>query len=153
MIDVYLSVLAFSLGAGALGIHLAEWRNYAVTFAALLLWIPVEATFLHFLGQTPGKWLFQIRICESHGGYLPFGIALLRTLLIFTKGQGLGIPFITVFTLISSFRRLEKKGTTSWDEELSIMVMHGNIGPFRIFLIAAILFAIIALQIISHFAV
>ena len=46
--------------------------------------------------------------------------ALRREFLVWCRGLGLGVPIISLVTLIVAFKRLKRRGTTSRDEELSL---------------------------------
>ena len=63
-----------------------------------------------------GKIIFGIRVTGQNG--LPIGASagLMRDLAIWVQGLGIGIPIVAMFTQIYAYKRLNKTGSTSWDE-------------------------------------
>lgn len=131
-VDVVLAVLTFSLIAGAFGLEVAKWNNYAIGWLGMLLWIPFEAAFLSSSGTTPGKWLFNIRLSDICGARLPFSLCLARAAAVFVKGQGLGIPIVALFTTMSAYSTLNSQGRTSYDAQYGVLVKHGEVGAGRV---------------------
>lgn len=84
-----------------------------------LLAIPVvlalEAIILALTGQTPGKALAGIRVIRAAGGKPALGTALLRALRLWLFGLALGLPLLSLGTLIYNFVKLRKGRLTSWD--------------------------------------
>jgi len=112
-----------------------------------LLWLPVEAGFLAATGTTPAKWVFGISVVSTEGKKLSFSSALKRTFLVWIQGEGLGIPLVTLFTLLFAYRRLTKSGTTLWDTSVGSVVTHKKWGVFRA--TASILIVLMALMIMG----
>jgi uncharacterized RDD family membrane protein YckC len=79
-------------------------------------------------GTTPGKWLFKINVRDSRGRKLSFSDALNRSFSVLFKDMGAGIPFISLFALLSSKSKLKKDGITTWDEDGGHVVTHEKIG-------------------------
>jgi uncharacterized RDD family membrane protein YckC len=71
-----------------------------------------------------GKWLMGIRVVDT--SHRPIGVvrALMRELLVWVKGLGFGIPFVTLVTLVMAYRRLDGDAITSWDDKLRLVVLH-----------------------------
>ncbi|MFA5119478.1 MAG: RDD family protein [Candidatus Omnitrophota bacterium] len=145
----YIDIVAFSL---VFGIFLAifmpsilESSNIFLTILILFVWIFAESSLLSSWGTTPGKWLLKIKL-TGPGGKPEFSAALNRSFSVWLKGLGLGIPIISLFTLISSYNHLTKEGITSWDKDGHFTVTHGKIGIIRI--IAAIIVSVIFLFLI-----
>jgi uncharacterized RDD family membrane protein YckC len=91
--------------------------------AATLLAIPFNALLIGLTGGSLGKWLFGVKVLDRNQP-IGFGPALLREGSVWLRGLGLGIPFISLFTLIASFRTLQKAGATSWDASEGYTVTH-----------------------------
>jgi uncharacterized RDD family membrane protein YckC len=119
---------AFAISEG----NKADAGFFIAGLLTVLLWIPLEAASLSTIGTTPGKWLFNIRLSDQSGGRLPFTRALRRAFSIAKKGLGLGIPPVAFFTLVFSYYTLTRRGKTSWDQELGIVVRHGPVRAGRI---------------------
>lgn len=118
---------AFAISEG----NKADAGFFIAGLLTVLFWIPLEAACLSSIGTTPGKWLFNIRLSDQSGGRLPFARALRRAFSIAKKGLGLGIPLVAFFTLVFSYYTLNRKGKTSWDEQLGIVVRHGPVRAGR----------------------
>ncbi len=89
-----------------------------------VLWIPIEAACLALSGTTLGKWLFGIRVLDSKGNPLSYGMAFGRSLRVFIAGSACGIPFVALITGYLSYRRLTTKGVTYWDSDAGSIVTH-----------------------------
>lgn len=75
-------------------------------------------------GQTPGKWLFGIRVRNDDGNRIGWRKSLHRELLVWVKGMGLGIPVVTMLTMFACHSTLAGDGCTSWDKRLQCHVTH-----------------------------
>ncbi|TDK24379.1 RDD family protein [Luteimonas aestuarii] len=84
----------------------------------------VPVALLLACGQTPGKWLFGIRVRDREGRRIGFLAALRREAMIYVRGLGLGLPLVTLYTLATSFGDLKNEGTTHWDRALGLQVSH-----------------------------
>lgn len=82
----------------------------------------LNALMIAFTGYTIGKAVFGIQVLNIDRSLLGFASALKRELLVWAKGLGLGIPLISLFTLIAGYRRLSEKGEASWDEGASVVL-------------------------------
>lgn len=91
--------------------------------ASFVIALPLIAVSLA-LGQTPGKWCFGIRVRGPQGDRLRLSSALHRELLVWTKGLALGVPLLSLVTLVMSYARLTEDGTTAWDRRLGSQVSH-----------------------------
>lgn len=95
-------------------------------------WIVVEALLLSTLGTTPGKALLGVRVRTVTGENLNFFQALSRTTGVWIRGEGLGIPLVSLVTLIVAYNKLMGDRITSWDREGGTVVEHGPCGPGRV---------------------
>jgi uncharacterized RDD family membrane protein YckC len=91
--------------------------------ATTLLAIPFNALLIGLTGGSLGKWLFGVMVLDRNQP-IGFGPALVREGSVWLRGLGLGIPIISLFTLIASFRTLQKAGATSWDASEGYTVTH-----------------------------
>ena len=130
-------VLAFSFIFGAtfpdsVDAYVALLENPLIAGVILYsLWIPIESAFLAAIGATPAKWIFGIRILNASGGRLSFGQAFERTFGVWVKGEGFGIPLVTLFTRLAAYNHLQKTGSTTWDKDVGATVLHVKWGAFR----------------------
>jgi uncharacterized RDD family membrane protein YckC len=121
----------------------------------LLLWLPIEAFFLSMAGVTPGKWVFGIRVRTQAGDLPSYWTALRRVGLVLIRGMGLGIPIVSLITLVISYDHLVTTGTMSWDDDLKTTVGYDEITNLRMVfcVIAVILWAIFtAVSFMRYFA-
>lgn len=94
----------------------------------LILWIPIEAALITYLGTTPGKWLLGIKL----QGRFDFMGALRRSVSVWLRGLGLGMPFFAAFSLFTAYQRLQLLRQTSWDRDENITVTHAPIKKWRV---------------------
>ncbi len=118
--------------------------------AMFLLFVPLEALWLSRRGTTPGKSLLRIQIRRLDGALPTFHQALLRSLLVFVKGTFLCLilPFPQLFIMSWCRIRLVQLGTTSWDEQTSLRVEHGEPEPWR-YLVVAVIVGFMALMFVA----
>lgn len=148
-----IDIVIFSVCAGILISitfpPILELPEIAFTLLLLFLYVFVEPIMLSSWGYTPGKALFRIRLRRSDGSKLPYDIALARSTKVWLRGMGLGAPIVSLFTLISAYRRLKEQGSTSWDEEGRFQISHQTIGDGRV-LVAILIFGLyVALVVIG----
>ena len=86
--------------------------NYVVWF----LQVPIEAAWIHFLGTTPGKWIFGIRVEAIEGGRLTYGEALERAWRAYYAGMGMNIPLLRLWCFWRGYRAHKDEWDTDWDE-------------------------------------
>ena len=101
---------------GIIGMLLSNIVGIALALLPIML--------LLAFGQTPGKWLFGIRVRDHDGKRIGWRKALHREILVWVKGMGLGIPVVTMLTMFASHSTLTDDGRTSWDKRLQCHVTH-----------------------------
>jgi RDD family. len=106
-------------------------------------WIPIEALLLFAWGKTPGKWFLKTHLRFRGKPRPDFLMALRRSVSVWWRGLGLGIPILNALCLLVAYQRLKLTHTTSWDRDDRIYVTHHFIPQWRI--IAAALFASIGM--------
>ena len=106
-----------------------EWRFHLLTTSVLLFsivvlfaWTLPEALLLSVLGTTPGKWVLGLRVERKDGGALRIGEAWMRAVSVWLRGQGAGIPIVSLFTLGKAYSVLNSEGESSWDRDLGTAV-------------------------------
>lgn len=100
-----------------------------VVFALVL-----EAMCFTVIGTTPGKSFFKVTLVTPNGQPPSVGDVISRNLHIWWRGLGCSIPVISIVTLIFAYRDLSRNGTTAWDRESKIKVVHGTFGVDRWFI-------------------
>jgi uncharacterized membrane protein YhaH (DUF805 family) len=121
---------------------------FIALFSVYLIWIPAEAMFLSLFGNTPGKWLFGIRVTNANNQLLTFSEAANRSLLVWVQGIGLGIPFLNIFTHLIAYRRLKDIGSTKWDIATNSLVTHQKWSILRAIICTAIVCLIFILLVV-----
>jgi uncharacterized RDD family membrane protein YckC len=131
--DVFLFSVVVGVTVGLLAPDLLDPAfEQLLTLVALFMWTFVEAVLLVTVGTTPGKWLLKTQLARADGQALSFSDALGRSLKVWVRGMALGVPFVSLVTLISAHNRLKREGITSWDREGQFIVRHSPVGIARI---------------------
>jgi hypothetical protein len=118
-----------------------------VTALSMLILIPLSHK---LFGNTLGKKLFGIEVCNADGTPLSFYDSFSRERLILVKGLFFGIGFIAFFTMLNAYKKLLSKGTTSWDKKLKLCITYKE--KNKIFLTLKVIMigsALLVLNIIS----
>jgi uncharacterized RDD family membrane protein YckC len=76
----------------------------------------VDALLYSLLGNSLGKLILGIRVRHEDGRRLSLAAYLARNFRLYFYGLGIGIPLISLFTLISSHRRAARGELMSWDQ-------------------------------------
>ncbi|MCZ8520173.1 MULTISPECIES: RDD family protein [Paenibacillus] len=87
-----------------------------------LLWLPVEILLLALWGTTPGKLLFGVKVRRTDGGKAALPQAARRSVKLLWRGLGLGLPLISMFTMLNAHHELHKHGQASWDRDSGLLV-------------------------------
>jgi hypothetical protein len=104
----------------------------------VLAYVPFEALCTNVFGTTLGKALYGIRVGTETNEPLTLSTAIKRSLAVWVRGWGLGIPIVALFTLVVAYRNLKKDGRTTWDRDFSCKVSHDSLSGARWFLIAIV---------------
>jgi hypothetical protein len=86
-----------------------------------------------------------IRITNESGERLGLAIALKRSFSVWIRGWGLGIPIVSLFTLIAAYTTLKRNGVTSWDRDFNCVVSHDEFSYLRLFLLILMWTALLSL--------
>ncbi len=146
-LDFLLFSLVFGIMLGLIYPQFLEMPDTLVGVILLAAYTFVEPVMLSTFGTTPLKALLNIRVRNADGSRLSYPKALARNLKIWIKGEGLGIPLLSLFTLISSYNHLTNHGITTWDREGSFEVKHRNVEWWRWLLAIAFIIGFVALMV------
>lgn len=130
----------FSLFEGPLGSILDLMLTLVVTSLS-------SAVLIGLTGFSLGKWLFGIRVVRPNGRPIGVAAALEREALVLTRGLAFGIPLVSLYTLISSYRRLEDQGYSVWDKPTQRILLHRPMNRFQIGLMIVTVPVVIAARI------
>ena len=95
-------------------------------------WIAIEAILLSAFGATPGKAMLGVQVRTNAGENLNFFQALSRASGVWIRGEGLGIPVVSLITLIVAYNKLMGDRIASWDRDGGTKVDHAPCGPARV---------------------
>ncbi|WP_396216771.1 GYF domain-containing protein [Gemmatimonas sp.] len=117
----YARILDLSLFAivGSLMVPSDLWpeNNFVTGLLIAVAWMPLETIMVAARGRTPGKALLGLRVTHFvPGARLTVGQSATRAWLAFVSGQGLGIPFVALFTQIYQHQRIARGEPVSYDE-------------------------------------
>jgi len=123
----------------------------SVLFGMMIIFLLnfVEPAMFAIWGTTLGKALFKVRVRNSDGSKLSYSDALGRILKVWIYGDGLGIPFVSLYTLVKSHNQLTNQGITSWDEDKGFVVTHQLLGVWRVIGILTIFAVFFGLMILG----
>ena len=91
---------------------------------SLFIWVFVETLLLITWGTTPGKWLLNIKIKTNDNKKPSLGLVFKRSIKVWFFGLGIGLPFITLFTLFCAYFELNKNKKTTWDQSEHFSITH-----------------------------
>lgn len=83
--------------------------------AMMFFWVGGETIFMTNFGTTPGKALLGIKVVKKDGTKISFTDSLKRSFRVYLRGMAIGLPWLSLATMILAKFRLEKKGETTWD--------------------------------------
>ena len=149
MMDIFLFSFLWGFFAHIIFVPLFYIPDTIINMLTSVIYIFIEPIMLCLLGTTPGKALLKIKLRKENGAMLTYTEALSRTFNVWIRGQGLGIPFIALFTHIAAFNKLKREGKTSWDQDGKYIVTHQILGPLRIFSILIFILIIFILIVIA----
>jgi len=127
------AVLTVPIYALSDDIHATETvltNNLVAAIAVTLISAPLCALFIGLSGTTPGKWCAGVRVLSTQGGMIGLGAALSREFRIWLSGFGMGLPLVSLITMVSSYNYLMRNRRMDWDEELDAVVQYRDASPW-----------------------
>lgn len=104
----------------------SDLLNSALSVAALLLSMPINALFLCILGTTPGKFAMGIFLKNPDGKNLSFRSAIRREWAVFRYGSGYNIPIYSWVRLYKSYQIHTAGLELEWDYDYDADVLYTN---------------------------
>jgi GYF domain 2/RDD family len=129
-----------ALGAEVFG---PETNVYTWLIGMYLVWAFLEGLLIHFLGQTPGKWLMRIELSDAHGKRLSLMSSLRRSFDVAVRGVGLGLPYAHLFAMLFGLYHLTGRGITPWDRSARVVVVHRPLEFVRLLALFLLTFALL----------
>ena len=118
------------------------------SFIAIVLMLFLEPLWLHFLGTTPGKAIFGLRIENDDGSRLSYGEGLERTWGVIGAGLGYNIPIYSLVRLWKSYKLCRDFEPQPWDYDDIIYTIRDKKWYRTVFFIGANVAVIAVLVII-----
>jgi uncharacterized RDD family membrane protein YckC len=145
--DIIIFSLIVGVGFGFLAPELFQDSDFDRVFGiiAVVFALVLEAICFTVVGSTPGKKFFKINLVTQNGQTLSIGDVIARNFHLWWRGLGCGIPLISLVTLIFAYRDLTSTGTTAWDRDSKVNVVHGTFGIWRWFIFACFMFVVFLL--------
>ena len=104
-----------------------------------LVLLILEPILLCTWGYTPGKWLLRLRVRRGDGDKLTWRRAQLRTLLVWLRGTGLGIPLLNLLCLAAGFAACQRDRVLPWDRGLEYTARPAGAARTGAFVLAMLL--------------
>jgi hypothetical protein len=107
-------------------------------------WVFVETILLYSFNTTPGKWLNNARVnfnvsSSEDIDNTPLKEVFMRSLRVWWRGVGCGVPILSLVTLSVSKQYLDRNHETSWDFDGDCLISHGRLEPVNGFLMITVL--------------
>lgn len=102
-------------------------------FCTTVMGCIINATLMATVGTTIGKAIFGIRVRKLDGSGLGFATSFAREFKVWFVGLGLGVPLLSLATMLLCYNVLVSNGQTSWDKG-HYLVMYRQSGMFQIFM-------------------
>lgn len=94
----------------------------------LIICLIPNAVMIGLTGGNLGKGLFGICVLDRDDRPIGLWRAFKREFRVLVFGLGLGIPIVTLITLIIAYKKLKDDGLTSWDQAMDLKVVHRRRG-------------------------
>lgn len=140
-LDIVIGGMVLGVILGVLAPAALDMSNVFLGFLSVFVWIFIETVLLASWGTTPGKWMLSTTVRTDRGAKLDGWAALSRSLDVWLRGLGVGIPLISLFTMIKAYNRLKAGNETLWDANGSFVVSHE---PLRTDRLARVVLVVLA---------
>ena len=129
-------ILGLLEGAGAISNQTILGLTNPLIFGILIVstWTFVEPAVIAAFGTTIGKVFLKVKLSHQSNEKLSkvdLGTLYKRSLAVWLKGMGIGLPLVSMITQLVGYRNLKSQGETSWDRDYGFAVSHGRIGYVR----------------------
>lgn len=102
-------------------LDLGWFANAMINIVIYCASILVEPLWLHYVGWTPGKWIFGLKLRDKNGEKLSLGKAWSRSWRVAWEGDGLYIPFYVLWRNWKSYKCCSNGEDCGWDVYESCM--------------------------------
>lgn len=142
-------VMAFAFGQFGVGFMVepgdTQWvRQAVIAIINSLLFSIYDASLVAALGTSPFRWLYGIHVLKRDGTKPDFVTALMRSLKRLVFGFGLGIPFVSLITVIIQYFMLKSNGISSWDRSSGTVSQHYRISGGKMIVLVLVWLLLLA---------
>jgi RDD family/GYF domain 2 len=148
-------VAAFAFAQTGLGFEMSvgfeyqagntDWiRQTVLSIVNLALFSIYDASLVAAMGTSPFRWLYGIHVLKQDGTKPDFGTSLMRSFKRMVFGFGLGIPLVSLITVIIQYFQLKNNGISSWDRSSGTVSRHYRIGGGKVVALVLIWLALLA---------
>ncbi len=123
--------LVFAFASVFIYPEILKMQQIGFSLLIAFLWAFVEPFLLSTWGTTPGKWFCRVFVRDANDKKLTYSVALGRSINVWVRGVGFGIPIVSTITGIVAYNKLTANGQTTWDAEGGFKVTHRKIGVIR----------------------
>lgn len=135
MFDLYFFYLFFFFFLGIVFPKLFAHsdKSFDVLYAILgtAAYAVFEGFCLNVFGSSLGKRLYGIKLTRSDEDGLTLAVSFKRSFAVWARGMGIGIPIVTLVTLIVAYQNLAKDKQTSWDRDCQCVTTHKPLSALR----------------------
>jgi hypothetical protein len=129
--DVWLFALLASFATGLMWPDLFAGKSTPeydklLNLLYLAAFVPVEGFYLYAFGTTPRKAIYGIHLMYNRSS-VGWMAAARRSLNVWVRGLGLGIPIISLITMTNAYGKLKNNNVTTWDSNLGWSVIHDDL--------------------------
>jgi uncharacterized RDD family membrane protein YckC len=150
LMDLSLFYLLSGLVLGIIYPPALKINDMLLAIILLFVYAFVEPIMSTSWGTTPGKALLRVRLRKSNGKKPTYMEALGRSVSVWVGGWGLGIPIVSLITLIIAYNKLKKDGITTWDGGRDFNVSHRQIGATRVIITVLIFISLFLLIVLGE---
>ncbi|MEH2608344.1 RDD family protein [Bradyrhizobium sp. AZCC 1693] len=106
-----------------------------------------EGLCLNVFGSSLGKRLYGIKLTRSDKDGFTLAVSFKRSFAVWARGLGIGIPIVSLVTLIVAYRTLTQEKQTSWDRDFQCITTHNKLSALRWISIVLVWLLVLAIYI------
>jgi S1-C subfamily serine protease len=126
-VDYLFGGVALAMMSPAVPLQMDAYSDAILGILTPILGIVPLALILSATGTSPGQWLFGIGVRDTFGMRPSFKRSLSRETRVVVQGLALGIPGVSLITMVMARRRLYEKDATAWDEHLGLEIRYSGL--------------------------
>ena len=150
MLDLIIGALLAGAVLGVVAPQLFESKMFTEPggeFLLNMIFVPialvVDAILGGLFGNTPGKALAGLRVRTLRSERPTLGDFITRNLRLYFSGLGMGIPLVSLFTMVKSYNTVKESGVVSWDATTDTRVYAVDDARWRTWAAAILMFVLL----------